>query len=421
MSENSDLEKKHKLGCNKCLGNDTSILEEIDVINHFQPIISATKSMVIGYESLCRGLCKHCNTLIPPFELFKKLKDENELFILDLKARKNAIKFFDKALVNNNELLLFLNFDANLIEQKIDSPETILDFCKNTNVRPNNLVIEITESKPCNLDKLMNFVENSRKCGFLIALDDVGTGYSNFDRISSIKPDIIKLDRSIIENLDKDYHKKVIFRSMFRLASKMGILLLAEGVETEKEVLYSLELGADLLQGFYFSRPIEIDPDFQPTLEKEISYMENIYRDYKIERIKSVRENHQIYDKTVILISDYLSEKIEPEFDNLLANYVDKYEFIESLYVIDANGVQITDSHLNYNLCKIKPKIYKIFKKGDIHYYKEYFYLLQEGVLNKFTTDTYFSHITGGLCKTISLIFNSKDQKKYVLCMNIKE
>lgn len=377
--------------------------------------------MLIGYESLCRGLCKHCGHIIPPLELFKRLKDENELFNLDLKARKNAIKFFNKILANNNELLLFLNFDASLIEQRIDSPETILDFCKNTNVRPNNLVIEITESRPCNLDKLIDFVENCRKYGFLIALDDVGTGYSNFDRISAIKPDIIKLDRTIIENLDKDYHKKVIFRSMSRLAGKMGILLLAEGVETQNEVLYSVELGADLLQGFYFSKPMEINPDSQPDLQDKLSYIENLYKEYKINKIKELKEKHQVYDKTINLISNYLSDKTEPDFDKLLGDSADKYDFIESLYVIDTNGIQVTDSHLNHNLCKIKPKIYKIFKKGDSHYYKEYFYLLLEKILDKFTTNAYFSHITGGLCKTISIRFDSKSKEEYILCMNIKE
>jgi len=421
MFGNFDLKKNNKKGCNKCLENIISIFEEVEIINHLQPIISVTKNTVIGYESLCRGLCKNCRRIIQPLELFSKLKDEKELFELDLRARFKAIEFFDKALSKNKEHLLFFNFDANLIEKKIDSSETLLDFCKNTKVRANNIVIEITESKPCKLDRLMNFVEECRKYGFLIALDDVGTGYSNFDRISAIKPDIIKLDRSIIENLDKDYHKKVIFRSMSRLAGKMGILLLAEGVETEDEVLYSLELGADLLQGFYFARPEEINPDFQPTLEKELSYIENVYRDYKIDRIKVLRENHKIYDETLNLISGALLEKEETEFDELLANYVDKHEFIESLYIINEKGVQVTDSYLNYNLCKIKPKIYKIFKKGDSHYYKEYFYLLQERILDKFTTDTYFSYITGGLCKTISLSFTSKNQEKYVLCMNIKE
>lgn len=415
------MQKVATAGCAECLESDSPILEKIDVITHFQPIISVTKSAVIGFESLCRGRCKHCGRLIPPFELFGKLKDENELFTLDLKAREVAIKQFDRALAENSELLLFLNFDANLIEQRIDSPDTILAFCEGTNVKPHNLVIEVTESKPCNIDRLVEFVESSRKAGFLIALDDVGTGYSNFDRISAIKPDIIKLDRSIIENLDKDYHKKVIFRSMTRLAGKIGILLLAEGVEKEEEVTYSLELGADLLQGFYFARPGELNNELIEPLKNKISHMESRYRDFKIERIRDMRGKHKVYAEVMNEITNSLNNAIEGEFDDLLAKYVDTQDFMESLYILNGDGIQITHSHLNCILCMVKPKIYKIFKKGDIHYYKEYFYLLWERVLDKFTTDTYFSHITGGLCKTISQRFRSKDEKDYVLCMNIRE
>jgi EAL domain-containing protein (putative c-di-GMP-specific phosphodiesterase class I) len=415
------MQKVATAGCAECLESDSPILEKIDVITHFQPIISVTKSAVIGFESLCRGRCKQCGRLIPPFELFGKLKDENELFTLDLKAREVAIKQFDRALADNSELLLFLNFDANLIEQRIDSPDTILAFCEGTNVKPHNLVIEVTESKPCNIERLVEFVDSSRKAGFLIALDDVGTGYSNFDRISAIKPDIIKLDRSIIENLDKDYHKKVIFRSMTRLAGKIGILLLAEGVEKEEEVTYSLELGADLLQGFYFARPGELNNKLTEPLKNKISHMESRYRDFKIERIRDLREKHKMYADVMDEISNNLNNTTEENFDDLLAKYVDTQDFIESLYVLNSDGVQITHSHLNSILCLVKPKIYKIFKKGDIHYYKEYFYLLWERVLDKFTTDTYFSHITGGLCKTISLRFRSRDEKDYVLCMNIRE
>lgn len=415
------MEKAVNTGCDYCLDNNSNIFERIEIINHFQPLISVAKNSVIGYESLCRGLCKQCGRIIPPYELFGKLKNENELFNLDLIARKNAIRLFDNLLINNQELLLFLNFDANLIEQKIDSPETIIDMCKNTNVRPNNIVIEVTESKPCNIGRLIEFIENCRKYSFMIALDDVGTGHSNFDRISAIKPDIIKLDRSIIENLNEDYFKKVIFRSMSRLTGKMGILLLAEGVETEKEVLYSLELGADLLQGFYFSRPAEINPVMEQSIKDKLSHIENIYREYKIDRIRNTRENHQKYGDVLDKILSYLREKTEDDFDELLANYVDKYDLLESIYVINSDGVQITESHLNNILCKVKPKIYKIFKKGDSHYFKEYFYLLQERILDKYTTDTYFSHITGGLCQTISLKFNSRDNKKYILCINIKE
>jgi len=406
--------------CDSC--KTENILEQVEILTYFQPIVSVNKTSLVGYETLCRGLCKNCGTLIPPLELFSKLKTENDLYSLDLKVREKAIDFFKIAIGLNPELLLFLNFDANLIEKNIDSVETIVNLCKGSNVKLSNIVVEITESQPCDLKNLIKFVDTARKYGFLIALDDVGTGYSNFDRISAIKPDIIKLDRSIISNIDQDYHKKVIFRSMSRLAGKMGILLLAEGVETENEVLFSLELGSDLLQGFYFSHPTPVNPLAQPSLQIEIAEMETKYREYKINRIKELREKHKNYDSIINNILQELSSKTENDFDNILAEFSGKYDFIESLYILNKEGIQVTDSHINYNICKIKPKIYKIFKKGDSHYYREYFYLLQEHVLEKYTTSTYFSHVTGGLCRTISMKLNLQNKiSGHVICMNIKE
>lgn len=420
MSQIIKTEKKNKFGCKKCIENKMSMLDEIDIINHFQPITSVTKGALVAYESLLRGSCKHCGQVIPPLEVFKRLKNADELFEIDLKARKNAVEFFKKVSVKNKEMFLFLNFDANLIESQIDSGKTVYDICVENSVSPQNIVVEITESRPCSLDQLQVFVENCRKYGFLIALDDVGTGYSNFDRICAIQPDIIKLDRTIIDKLDQNYHKKVIFRSMSRLAGKMGILLLAEGVEREEEVLYSVELGADLLQGFYISRPIDVDPLSQPDLRSKINYIENTYRNYKINRIKNTREKHRVYEQALNLIKDKLSSTSESEFDAVLTDFSDKFDFIESLYVINSEGFQVTEPHINYDYCKVKPKIYKIFKKGDSHYHKEYFYLVQENILEKFTTDTYFSHITGKLCKTKSLKFLSENNE-YLLCINIKD
>jgi len=417
ITDNTCIKEDSCLAC-----QSDNILEQVEILTYFQPIISVNKTALVGYETLCRGICKTCNKLIPPLELFASLKTEDEFYQLDLQVREKALDFFKVALSLNSELLLFLNFDANLIEKNIDSPDVVVNLCKNSGVKPSNLVIEITESQPCNLSKLISFVEKAREHGFLIALDDVGTGYSNFDRISAIKPDIIKLDRSIISNIDQDYHKKVIFRSMSRLAGKMGILLLAEGVETENEVLYSLELGTDLLQGFYFSRPTPVNPLAQPSLQIEISQIEKKYREYKIARIKELREKHKNYDIIINNILQELHTKSEQDFDKVLASFSGEYDFIESLYILNKEGIQVTDSHINYNLCKIKPKIYNIFKKGDSHYYREYFYLLQEHVLEKYTTATYFSHVTGGLCRTISMKLNLQNPDSgYVICMNIKE
>ncbi len=75
------------------------------------------------------------------------------------------------------------------------------------------------------------------------------------ERITLIKPNILKIDRSLIQNIDKEYYKQEIVKSLINLIKKFGGLSLAEGVEREEEIIKSLELGADIFQGFYFSKP----------------------------------------------------------------------------------------------------------------------------------------------------------------------
>jgi EAL domain-containing protein (putative c-di-GMP-specific phosphodiesterase class I) len=419
MSEASTCEKN--MICTKCSNNQGSIFDEITIINHFQPILSSITHSLVGFESLCRGLCNHCSRIIPPFELFKMLKSEEELFIIDKIARKTAISNIGKLLNDQNHFHLFINFDAHLIEEKIENPDSLVELCKENNIQPSNIVIEITESRPCNIDILKEFIDNSRKYGFLIALDDVGSGYSNFDRISIIKPDIIKIDRSIIKDFDQDQNKQIIFKAISSIAKKLGMLLLAEGVETEQEIIYSLEHGADLLQGFYFSRPEEMNDGLIKKSENKIIHIESLYKDFKKERIENLKKDYQIYENTLSILSFLLSGRNLDEFDMVLESYVDKHSFIESLYILDSNGIQVTDSHLNRGLCNVKSNLFKLMKKGESHTYNDYYYLLKDNLFKKYTTDTYLSFLSGNLCKTMSKNFQSLDNTNYVLCMNILE
>lgn len=97
---------------------------------------------------------------------------------------------------------------------------------------------------------LKMFLCTYKEYGFLIALDDVGTGHSNLDRISLVKPDILKIDRSIIDNIDQRYHNQEVFKSLVNLSKRIGTMVVTEGVERKEEAILAFELGADMLQGY---------------------------------------------------------------------------------------------------------------------------------------------------------------------------
>jgi EAL domain-containing protein (putative c-di-GMP-specific phosphodiesterase class I) len=96
---------------------------------------------------------------------------------------------------------------------------------------------------------LRDFVEGHRDAGYLVALDDIGKGHSNLDRIFLLKPDIIKVDRSIVTKIESNYHQQEVFKSMVQLARRIGALVVAEGVETRDEALHCVECGAICCRG----------------------------------------------------------------------------------------------------------------------------------------------------------------------------
>ena len=124
----------------------------------------------------------------------------------------------------------------------------------------NRLVFEILESENLSdYDFLEEFVLKYKKLGIKIAIDDFGSGYSNFIRIIRLKPDYLKIDGSLIKNIDKDNNSYEIVKSIIAFSKTLNIRTIAEYVHSEEIFNLLLELGVDEFQGYYFGKP---DEDF---------------------------------------------------------------------------------------------------------------------------------------------------------------
>ena len=124
----------------------------------------------------------------------------------------------------------------------------------------NRLVFEILESENLSdYDFLEEFVLKYKKLGVKIAIDDFGSGYSNFIRIIRLKPDYLKIDGSLIKNIDKDNNSYEIVKSIIAFSKTLNIRTIAEYVHSEEIFNLLLELDVDEFQGYYFGKP---DEDF---------------------------------------------------------------------------------------------------------------------------------------------------------------
>lgn len=386
---------------------------------HFQPIISIKKKAIIGVEALCRGIDADTSEMIPPNILFDLAKEEGLTIDLDRLCRKKALESYGELYFENSNLILFLNIDTSIIDNSIVGSGHLLNMVNQLSINPSNVVIEIVESKVSDLEALKRFVEIYKNHGFLIALDDVGSGHSNLDRIPLVKPDVLKVDRNIINDIDKKYYKQEVFKSLVNLSKKIGALVVAEGVEREEEAIIALELGADMLQGFYFAKPQNYE-SIASCIEEKIFDTAVNFKSYMVERINYVKSRHRGYNIIVNNIINELSNVSIECFDRKLNEMINKYPILECIYVLDQSGMQVSDTFCNrLVLSRHKRLIYSPAKKDTDHTLKDYYYLLANAGLNRYTTEPYISLASGNLCITISSLFENVYNNYFILCVDI--
>jgi EAL domain-containing protein (putative c-di-GMP-specific phosphodiesterase class I) len=146
---------------------------------------------------------------------------------------------------------LYLELTVNVSLESLTSTEVL-------NVLPddlNGIVLEVTEHSDVDLDdSLQDQLDALRARGALIAVDDWGRGYANLDRLLRLRPEVVKLDMSLVHGLESDYHRATI-RSVVAWANELGVRVCAEGVETPDQLASLLSLGVHTAQGYLFGRP----------------------------------------------------------------------------------------------------------------------------------------------------------------------
>lgn len=234
-----------------------NILKHREITTFFQPIISLKNGAILGYEALSRGPIN--SHFYPPDHLFSYAKKVNKVWELDLLCRLKAI---EKAKRIIGDKLLFINIDSDIVKDPEFKKGFTREFLEKHNIDCNNVIFEITEHTAINDYTLFNqILENYRQQGYRVALDDAGDGYSGLRLMTEIRPNFIKIDMSLIRDIDKDMIKKELLRSFQRFSQITGIQLIAEGIETYNELKTLIEIGISYGQGFYLQPPSE---DFVP-------------------------------------------------------------------------------------------------------------------------------------------------------------
>jgi EAL domain-containing protein (putative c-di-GMP-specific phosphodiesterase class I) len=224
----------------------------LSLSSHFQPIFSVAHSRVVGYEALMRAR-DFQGTPVPPMEVFGRSNDFFSTLLLDRLSRTIHVQNFQ----NRKETggWLFLNVNAEVFLEGMNHGDFFDELLTATGFPAHRIVTEVLEQGMLDEGRLVEAVQFFRNKGFLIALDDFGAGHSNFDRIWSLQPDIVKLDRSMIAKAGTNLRIRRMMPVMVSLLHEAGSLVLMEGVETESEALIAMDADADFVQGYYFAKP----------------------------------------------------------------------------------------------------------------------------------------------------------------------
>lgn len=220
----------------------------------FQPIIDAKTNALLGHEALFRGQEKS-GVMLGAGPIFQAAKQAGLLFQIDLAGRRSAVETAARHSIGSS--WLFINFNPTAIYDPAYCLRTTVSTCNALGLEPEQIVFEVTETEEVeDLAHLKGILSFYRDAGFKVALDDIGAGYSGLTRLADLEPDIIKIDRHLITEIETQPFKRSIVEHLTAIAHQQGIKVLAEGIETEAERDVVSEIGVDYFQGFLFGKPV---------------------------------------------------------------------------------------------------------------------------------------------------------------------
>lgn len=225
----------------------------------YQPIVALGTGGVVGYEALARGVASD-GTLELPRALFGRAERVGKLRELDLACWRAAIGGVAAGmLADGSPVRLFVN----VMPDTLVAPgfeEWALGVLAEHGVPPTRVVLELSEGRRIgSYARVREAVERFRALGFRFAIDDAGTGHSGLQALAELRPDLVKIDRSLVRRVDRDEARSAILELFVALADRLGTRLVAEGIETAGEIRALAALGVELGQGHYLARPVE-DP-----------------------------------------------------------------------------------------------------------------------------------------------------------------
>jgi EAL domain-containing protein (putative c-di-GMP-specific phosphodiesterase class I)/CBS domain-containing protein len=292
------------------------ILDNEVIHMRFQPIVSLRTGQCFGWEALARG--PENSFFHTPANLFPYAEKLEQSHCLERICHRKALAKL-RGLEPKNKL--FLNLDPRSLDDT---------YLLSGIATPNQVVLEITEHHAItNYNSFQRTINKYRKKGYLIAVDDAGAGYSSLEAITTILPDFIKMDMSLIRNIDIDPVKQALLETFVNFAAKVKCKIIAEGIETESELEKLIALGVDYGQGFFLGKP-----------EKELLNMTSKVRMILEEQICQKKLSSQLQSEGNARVLDIATKTLTVGVDEKVKAVYERFENykkIECIVIVEKN------------------------------------------------------------------------------------
>ncbi len=245
------------------VGSFASALKDGQFHMYLQPL-AGVNGDVFGAEALVRWI-KPDGKMIMPGDFVVILEQAGLIYDLDMYIWECAVKQLSKWKgTEKQDLIISVNMSAKDFFS-IDVYRVMTDLVEEYQIEPKKLRLEITETALLDEpDSSESVIRKLRNKGFVVEIDDFGKGYSSLSMLKAIPADVLKIDMSLLHEIDSKLRSRIILKSIIDMANELGMDVITEGIETEAQLKALSDMGCRQFQGYYFSRPLPVE-EFEAT------------------------------------------------------------------------------------------------------------------------------------------------------------
>ncbi len=245
-------------------------IDRREFIVHFQPKVDIDGGRIVGAEALVRWK-KPDGTIIYPGEFIPVLEETKMIKDVDFYVYEEVFKHLRACIDSGKKVVpISINVPRMHFMDRTELCSRLQQLIDKYQVPPELIEIEITEDLLAkDIDGVVEIINEIRKAGIKVSIDDFGAGYSSFNVLRKVPLDVLKLDKAFLDDIDSADKEDVVISGLIDMSKRMGLKVLCEGVECAEQVDFLANAGCDMIQGYYFSKPVDVS-EFDEMLKKGV-------------------------------------------------------------------------------------------------------------------------------------------------------